>query len=63
MDRRDGLTLTWIVASDSCGTAKDLPQQCGVLPAVLDKHILQGLCPVEFIKDDSGCGGNGGGLR
>ena len=54
MDWGDGLALTWIVASDSRGTAEDLPQECGVLPAVLDEHILQGLCPVELIEDDGG---------
>lgn len=60
MDRRDGLIPTWVVASDSRGTSEDLPQQRGVLPAILDEHILQGFCPVEFVKDDSSCGGDRG---
>lgn len=53
---RSGLAPTWVVASDSRGTAEDLPQQRGVLPAVLGEHILQGLRPVELIEDDGGCG-------
>lgn len=54
MDWGDGLAPTWIVASDSRGAAEDLPQEGGVLPAVLHEHILQGLRPVEFIEDDGG---------
>lgn len=54
MDWGDGLAPTWIVASDSRGAAEDLPQERGVLPAVLHEHILQGLRPVELIEDDSG---------
>lgn len=56
----EGLTPTGIVASDARGASEDLPQQCRVLPAVLNEHVLQSLCPVEFIKDDSGCGGGRG---
>lgn len=56
----DGPAPTWVVASDSRGAAEDLPQQRGVLPTVLSEHILQGLCPVELIEDDGGCGGRGG---
>lgn len=52
----DSLAPTWIIAGDSRGTAEDLPQQCRVLPAVLDEDILQGLCPVKFIEDDSSWG-------
>lgn len=56
----DGLAPTWVVASDPCGTAEDLPQQRGVLSTVLGEHVLQGLCPVELIEDDGGCGGKWG---
>lgn len=44
---------TWVIAGDSRGTAKDLPQQCRVLPTVLNEDVLQGLCPVKLIEDDS----------
>lgn len=54
MDKEHGLAPAWVVAGDSRGTAEDLPQQRGVLPAVLDEHILQGFCPVELIEDDGG---------
>jgi hypothetical protein len=59
VDREDELEPTWIVASDSCGTAKDLPQQCGILPAILNEYILQSLCPVKLIEDNGGWGERG----
>lgn len=58
----DGLAPTRIVAGDPCGTAKGLPQQRGVLPAVLHEHALQGLRPVELVEDHGGCGVQGAGL-
>lgn len=57
------LAPTWIIAGDSRGTAEDLPQQCRVLPTVLDEDILQGLCPVELIEDDGGWGDRAEGSR
>lgn len=47
---------TWVIAGDSRGTAEDLPQQCRVLPTVLNEDILQGLCPVKLIEDDGSWG-------
>lgn len=51
---------TWVISGDSRGTAEDLPQQCRVLPTVLNEDILQGLCPVKLIEDDSSWGGGQG---
>lgn len=56
---RETVVLTWVIAGDSCGTAKDLPQQCRVLPTVLNEDVLQGLCPVKLIEDDSSWGVQG----
>lgn len=53
MGQRDRLAPTRVIAGDSRGTAKDLPQQGRVLPTVLDEDILQGLGPVKLIEDDS----------
>lgn len=47
---------TWVIAGDSRGTAEDLPQQCRVLPTVLNEDILQGLRPVKLIEDDGSWG-------
>lgn len=52
---QDSKALTRIVASDSCSTPKGLPQQGGVLPAVLHEHFLQSLRPVQLIQNDWGC--------
>lgn len=53
---RETVVPTWVIAGDSRGTAKDLPQQCRVLPSVLNEDILQGLCPVKLIEDDGSWG-------
>lgn len=56
MGQRDRLAPTWVIASDSRGTAEDLPQQGRVLSTVLDEDILQGLGPVKLIENDSSWG-------
>lgn len=50
------LPRTGVVAGDTGGTAKHLPEQGGILLPVLDEDILQRLRPVQLIEDDSGCG-------
>lgn len=37
---RETVVPTWVIAGDSRGTAEDLPQQCRVLPSVLNEDIL-----------------------
>ena len=51
----EGRALTGVVAGDPRSAAKGLPEQRGVLPAVLHEHLLQGLRPVQLVQDDRGC--------
>lgn len=37
---------TWVVAGDTCGAAKSLPEKRWIFPAVLHEHLLQCLGPV-----------------
>lgn len=48
------LPRTRVVAGDTSGAAEDLPEQGGILLAVLDENVLQGLCPVQLVEDDGG---------
>lgn len=43
---------TWVVACDTCGAPKGLPQQRGVLLAVLHEDLLQRLRPVQLVQND-----------
>lgn len=48
-------SVTWEVASQTGSAAKHLPQEGGVVLAVLLEHLLQGLGPVELVQHDGGC--------
>lgn len=43
---------TWVVARDARGAPKGLPQQRGVLLAVLHEDLLQRLRPVQLVQND-----------
>lgn len=45
------LGLTWVVSSNTGGTSEDLPAQWGVLSAVIYKHPLQRLGPVQLVQN------------
>jgi hypothetical protein len=55
----NGLGLTWVVSCDPRRAAEHLPAQRAVLPAVINKHPLKSLGPVQLIQDDWGCRAGG----
>lgn len=61
-DRGTPPPRTGVVAGDAGGAAENLPEQGGVLLAVLNEDVLQRLRPVQLVEDDGGCKAQSGRL-